>query len=142
VAGMRRWSCVIVALLAAEPLAASQNGSAETSDSDVRTAAQLFATPDAMTDGLNVRIEHAVVRAKSGLVLRVVADNHEIFVAPNDPTKLDFLAIGARVNVQGTLHRAPTAPQARLVYAMSRSEARRLAHTRFYIDAWALTASD
>jgi len=137
-----RWPYVIAVLALTEPLAASQNGSADTSDSDVVTAEDLFATADAMTDGLNVRLEHAVVRAKSGLVLRVASQHHEIFVAPDDPSKLDFLAVGAHVDVQGTLHRAPAAPQARLVYAMSRGEARRLARTRFYVDAWALTASD
>ena len=109
-------------------------------DEPVLTAKQLFADPAAMTEGANVRLEGAVVRAKSGNILRVATQRHEIFVAPNDPSAIAFIAVGAHVDVIGTLRRVPSAKQARLVYAMSSSEAYRLARTRFYIDAWDVSA--
>lgn len=133
---------VAVAIIAAgEHLAAAQAGSGS-APGPVLTAQELFADPEAMTDGTSVRLDGAVVRAKSGLVLRVAIDKHEIFVAPIDPSSIEFLAVGARVDIQGTLHRAPSAPQARLIYAMGPAEARRLARTGFYVDAWAVSAVD
>jgi len=45
------------------------------------------------------------------------------------------------VDVRGTLRRAPGAPQARLAYAMSSREARRLARKGVYLDAWSLGRS-
>jgi len=103
---------------------------------------EVFDEPDEMTEGTNVRFESAVVRAKSGLLLRVAIGKHEIFVAPPDPSSLEWIAVGAKVDVQGTLQRTPTAQQARLVYAMGPVEARRLARTRFYVDAWSVSAVD
>ena len=103
---------------------------------------ELFDEPDEMTEGTNVRFEGAVVRAKSGLLMRVAVGTHEIFVAPPDPSSLEFLAVGANVDVQGTLRRTPTAAQARLIYAMAPGEARRLARTRFYVEASAVSAVD
>lgn len=132
---------VAVAIIAAgEHLAAAEAGS--DTPGPVLTAQELFADPEAMTDGTSVRLDGAVIRAKSGLVLRVAIDKHEIFVAPIDPSSMEFLAVGARVDIQGTLHRAPSAPQARLIYAMGPAEARRLARTGFYVDAWAVSAVD
>lgn len=138
---MVRESLVAVAIIVAgERLAASQKGS--DASGPVLTAQELFADPESMTEGTSVRLEGAVIRAKSGLVLRVAIDKHEMFVAPIDPSTIEFLAVGARIDVQGTLHRAPSAAQARLVYAMGPQEARRLARTGFYVDAWALSAVD
>jgi len=135
-------SVVAAALVAgSERLAMSQSGSDQAA-LPVLTGEELFAYPEAMAEGVNVRLEGAVVRAKSGIVLRVAADDHEIFVAPIDPSSLEFLAVGSRINVQGTLHAVPTAKQAQLVYAMGPKEARRLARSRFYLDAWALSAVD
>ena len=81
------------------------------------------------------------MRAKTGNILRVHYGKHEIFVVPPDPAKLDFIAVGARIHVQGTLRKPPTAPQARLQYAMRNCDARRLAHARFYVDAWSVSAA-
>jgi hypothetical protein len=75
-------------------------------------------------------------------MLRVRIDHHEIFVSPIDPSQLEFIKIGARVTVQGTLRPTPAAPQGGLTYAMSRAEAHRLAHTRFYVDAWSVSVLD
>ena len=139
------WTTVLLATLATNaPRAQPRDGSGsdQGSDQGVITAQQLFATPRAFTDGTNVRIENAVVRAKTGILLRVAAAKHEIFVAVPDPSALDFVAVGAHVAIQGTLRRTPSAPQARLVYAMSSREAHRLARTRFYVDAWSVTPAE
>lgn len=109
-------------------------------DSPVVTARELFATRGAMSDGTTVRLDGVVIRAKSGNVLRVSVAKHEIFVVPHDPSALDFLTVGARLDVQGTLRRAPGARQAQLVYAMGAQEARRLARSRYYVDAWSVSA--
>jgi hypothetical protein len=129
---MLRALCIAAVLVAGQRLAPAQE----------LPGVELFDEPDEMTEGTNLRLEGAVVRAKAGILLRVSVGKHEIFVAPPDPSSLEFLAVGARVDVQGTLQRTPTAQQARLVYAMSRAEARRLAHTKFYVDAWSVSAVD
>lgn len=100
---------------------------------------ELFGDPDAMVEGTNVRLENLVVRAKSGLLLRASYDGHEIFVAPVDPSQLDFIAIGAHIDVLGTLVPAPSKRQAQLELAMGAREARRLAHARVYVDAWSVS---
>ncbi|HVK86480.1 MAG TPA: hypothetical protein VM513_20315 [Kofleriaceae bacterium] len=94
-----------------------------------------------LAEGTNVHLENVVVRAKSGLMMRVAVGRHQIYVAPVDPSMLEFLAVGATVDVRGTLRRAPSAPQARLAYAMSSHEARRLARQGVYLDAWSLGRS-
>lgn len=141
-----RWSSIIVGLLAGI-LGAGAGGFADAQtpaqeqapDYPVVTERELFATPGAMSDGATVRLDGVVIRAKSGNVLRVAIGHHEIFVAPNNPSTLGFLAIGARVDVLGTLRRAPSARQAQLIYAMETREARRLARTRYYVEAWSVS---
>lgn len=98
--------------------------------------------PKLLTDGQNVRLDEAVVRAKAGNLLRVEIDHLQIFVAPIDPSSIELIAIGARVRVSGTLRRPPAEQQARLVYAMGPSEANRLAHTPFYVEAWSVSVLD
>lgn len=117
-------------------------GAAPATDSPVVTKQELFAEPREMSEGTNVRLEDVVIRAKSGIVLRVADRKREIFVVPEDPSSLDFLAVGARVHVQGTLRAAPSARQAQLIYAMGPREARKLARSRFYVDAWVVSAVD
>jgi hypothetical protein len=113
----------------------------ESPDSAVVSADELFEAPEVMTEGTNVRLDNVIVRAKTGNILRVRYGKHEIFVVPPDPAKLDWIAVGARIHVQGTLRRPPSAPQARLEYAMRRGDARRLARARFYVDAWSVSAT-
>jgi hypothetical protein len=91
-----------------------------------------------LIEGTNVHLEDMRVRSKSGVMMRVAYGRHEIYVAPIDPSALDFIAKGARVDVRGSLRAAPSAAQARLVYAMSAREARRLARQRVYVDAWSV----
>jgi hypothetical protein len=138
---LREVLVVGVVLAGSVRTAVSQNSPPEEPDTSVVTVDVLFDIPEAMNEGTNVRLEDVVVRAKAGNVVRVSYGKHEIFVVPPDPAKLDFIAIGAHVNVQGTLRRSPSAPQAKLEYAMRASEARRLSRTRFYVDAWSLTAA-
>lgn len=102
---------------------------------------ELFARGRAlMVEGTNVHLEDVVVRAKSGHLIRVASGRHEIFVAPPDPSQLSFLAIGAAVDVRGTLIKAPSAGQAQLIHGMGSREARRLSRQRVYVDAWSVTA--
>jgi len=104
------------------------------------TNEELFEEPGALREGTNVYLEDMVVRAKSGLVLRASDGKHQIYIAPDDPSSLDFIAIGAHIDVRGTLVVAPSARQAQLVFAMGASEARRLARKKVYVDAWYVTA--
>ena len=106
------------------------------------TKQELFAGPNRLIAGTNVYLDHVVVRAKSGTMLRVGWDKHEIFVAPVDPSSLGFITVGAKVNVRGTLAKTPSAGQARLINAMSWSEARRLARQSVYVDAWAMSVEE
>lgn len=123
---MLRAVSIAVILFAAPPLAQPQS---------------LF-DPKEMTDGQNIRMDQAVVRAKAGILLRVEVDHQQIFVAPIDPSSIEFIAIGARLSINGTLRRPPTAQQARLTYAMGPSEAQRLAQSPFYVVAWSVSALD
>jgi hypothetical protein len=102
---------------------------------------ELFANRELLAEGTNVYLSDLVVRAKSGLVMRASYRHHDIFIVPVDPSVLDFLAIGARIDVRGTLRDAPSVGQARLVFAMSASEARRLSRQRVYVDAWSVNPS-
>jgi hypothetical protein len=94
---------------------------------------QLFADRDLMTDGTQVWLEDLVVRAKSGNVLKVGDHRHELFVVPADPSSLDFLTVGAHVDVRGTLRWTQSAGQARFTFAMSPAMARRFARQRVYV---------
>lgn len=139
-------SIVVVAVVlaggerAAESQRGLDQGSGSATGSEMLTAQELFENPRAVADGTGVFFENAIVRAKTGIVLRVLAGKHEIFVVPADPSVLDFLAVGAHVDIQGTLRHPPAAAQARLIYAMSTREASWLAHTRFYVDASSVLA--
>ena len=128
---MLRALCIAAVLLGGSRLALSQV-----------TAEELFENHDQMAEGTNVRFQAALVRAKTGNLLRVAIDHHEIFVAPMDPSSLEFIAVGSRVNVDGTLRPTPAAQQARKVYAMGPAEAKRLARTPFYVEAWSVSVID
>jgi hypothetical protein len=92
-----------------------------------------------MAPGTNVYLEGMVVRAKSGQMLRVGRGKQELFVVPVDPSSVEFIAVGAKVDVRGMLVETPSAGQARLIYAMSPREAHRIARQRVYVDAWSVT---
>lgn len=125
--------------------ARAQDTPAPPDDPDVEsgpvTQDTLFSDPDEMTAGTNVFLDDVTVREKSGNLLRVSDGRHQLFVAPNDPSVLDFIAIGATVDVRGTLRETPSAKQAMLVYAASRAAATKMARDRFYVDAWFVSAA-
>jgi hypothetical protein len=101
---------------------------------------RVFADLDSMTEGTPVWLQDVVVRQKSGNALRIGDRAHELFVVPQDPSSLDFLTIGAHVDVRGTLRKTSNASQARLIYAMSSPAARRFARDRFYVAVAAVTS--
>jgi hypothetical protein len=102
-------------------------------------------TPDddlsALEPGMTVELDHAVIRGISGNLMRVAHRDRELFVVPVNPSWLEFLTIGAIVDIHGALRKPPSARQAQLDYAIDRRTAARLARERFYIDAWAVTPS-
>lgn len=135
----------LLALLACED-ARAQNApeSPDTPDpeSGPVTKDELFADPEEeMTAGTNVFLDDVKVRSKSGNLLRVGDGRHQLWVAPNDPSVLDFIAVGATVDVRGTLRETPSAKQAALIYAASGRAAARMARDRFYVDAWFVSAA-
>jgi hypothetical protein len=126
---MRR---VVASVLAIMSAAAGPAGT----DEGVVEKEQLFSQLGSMTEGTQVRLEDVVIRQKSGNVMRVGdRHHHQMFVVPVDPSSLEFLTVGAHVDVLGTLRRTPSAGQARLVYAMSRGAAWQFARDRYFIDA-------
>jgi hypothetical protein len=109
-------------------------------DSGPVTKDIVFGKPKQMTEGTNVFLDDVVVRAKSGNLLRVGEGRRSIWVAPNDPSVLDFIAVGAIVDVRGTLRETPSAPQAKLIYAARAGAAKKLARDRLFVDAWDVSA--
>jgi hypothetical protein len=107
--------------------------------------AAIAPTPDddlsSLEPGTTVELDHAVVRGVCGNLMRVAHKGHELFVAPEDPSWLEFVAIGAVVDIHGTLRAPPRARQAQLDYAIDRRTALRLERQRVFIDAWAMTPS-
>jgi hypothetical protein len=103
-------------------------------DNDVFVGKQrVFADLDSLSDGTQVWLQDVVVRAKNGNIVQVADHRHEIFVAPVDPSSLEFLTVGAHVDVRGTLRRTPSAAQARFIYAMGPATARRLARDQLFV---------
>jgi hypothetical protein len=102
---------------------------------------QLFTHRDLMTEGTQVWLRDVVVLAKSGNVVKIGDHRHELFVVPVDPSSLDFLTIGAHVDVRGTLRRTPSAAQARFIYAMGPAAARGLASARVFVASAFVSAS-
>jgi hypothetical protein len=76
--------------------------------------------------GSNVHLDDIPIRGKSGNGMWVGHGERRIFIAPIDPSALEFLTVGTRVDIHGTAREAPNAAQARKVYAVDRSTARRL----------------
>jgi hypothetical protein len=108
-----------------------------------RAGAQVPTDDDLSTleSGTTIELDHAVIRGISGNLMRVAHRGREVFVAPVNPSWLEFLAIGAVIDIHGAIRKPPSAKQAQLEYAIDRRTAARLARERFYIDAWAVTPS-
>jgi hypothetical protein len=120
-----------------DPVAPGATGGSDTGVSNtgepIVDKQQLFADLDSMTEGTQVWLHDVRIVQKSGNVLKIGDRGHELFVVPVDPSSLDFLTVGAHVDVRGTLRRTPSAGQARLIYAMSSAAARRFARDRFFV---------
>lgn len=131
----------LLALLVSEGARAQNPPEAPDPESGPATKDELFADPEEMTAGTNVFLDDVKVRSKSGNLLRVGDGQHQLWVAPDDPSVLDFIAVGATVDVRGTLRETPSAKQAALIYAASSRAAARMARDRFYVDAWFVSAA-
>jgi hypothetical protein len=126
---------VFTVLLVSAAAQAQPTSEPESTDIDPFVSKQqLFSQAgSAFTEGTQVWLQDVVVQQISGNVLRIRDHHHQLFVAPVDPSTLDFLRAGAHVDVRGTLRRTQGVDQARLTYAMSHAAARRFAHDRFYV---------
>jgi hypothetical protein len=90
----------------------------------------------------NVNLENVTVRKKSGNGMWVgYTSRRQIFVVPADPSFIEFVAIGGRVDLHGTLRKAPSASQAKLTFGMDMASARRLGGEQLYIEAWSITTA-
>jgi hypothetical protein len=90
--------------------------------------------------GSTVYLDDVPIRAKSGNGMWVgYTSQRRIFVAPIDPSSLNFVTVGTRVDIHGTAREAPNASLATKVFAVDGSTARRLGGDNLYIDAWSLT---
>jgi hypothetical protein len=156
---MSRWFGVVLGLLAApvgsktvgRPVTllvadADELDPPETADGelDPRTLRQIFADrdPESLV-GTEVYLEDVPIRRKSGNGLWVgYGRRHLLFVAPIDPSSVEALAVGARIDVRGTLRRAPAPQQAAKIFALDAASTRRFASERLYLDAWSLDELD
>jgi hypothetical protein len=105
------------------------------------SADQVFAAkpPRSLADH-EVHFEDVPVRRKSGRGLWIgYSARRQVFVVPVDPSFVSFVAVGAKVDVRGTLRKSPAAAQAARDFALDRASARRLANAPLYIDAWSIS---
>lgn len=103
------------------------------------TERQVFARAPAV--GLEVHLEDVRIASKAGRGLWIEGGRgrRQVFVVPIDPSQVEMLAPGARIDVRGTLRSSPSARQAALELGVGMRAARRIAASPHYIDAWAVT---
>jgi hypothetical protein len=128
-----RWLLCFVAMLGCTGVAHAEDENEARND-------RVFLHTQSLVPGLGVYLTHVVVRGKSGNLMRVGDRRREIFVAPIDPSWMDFLPIGSIVDLRGTVRETPSAGQAHQTYAAGWPVARQLARNRFYIEAWAISS--
>ncbi|HSK04965.1 MAG TPA: hypothetical protein VK932_27140 [Kofleriaceae bacterium] len=129
----------------AEPAEAERAEPAEPAEPPLEegfaSAEQVFAAkpPRSLADH-EVYFEDVPVRRKSGRGLWIgYSARRQVFVLPVDPSFVSFVAVGAKVDVRGTLRESPAAAQAARDFALDRASARRLANAPLYIDAWSIS---
>jgi hypothetical protein len=89
--------------------------------------------------GMQVHLDHIRVQGKSGNGLWVgPTKGRRIFVVPVDPSFIEFVAVGAVLDIRGVLRETPAPAQARKSWAVDARTARCLAYEPVYIDAWNL----
>ena len=105
----------------------------EPKDALARDASPLLA-------GRDVRLEDVRVRSRTGNGLWVgYRSSRQIFVVPPDPSLVEELRVGVKIDVIGTLREPPAAAQARYRYALGPRTARRLSRAPLYVHAWSVT---
>jgi hypothetical protein len=119
-------------------------GATEEGEIDPRTRRQIFADQESESlIGTEVYLEDVPIRGKSGNGLWVgYQRRHQLFVAPIDPSSVEALTVGARIDVRGTLRRAPAPRQAAKLFALDAASTRRFAGERLYLDAWSVNELD
>ncbi len=91
--------------------------------------------------GTNVHLEDVPVRRKAGNGLWIgYSRRHQLFAVPIDPSFVEFVTVGARIDLRGTLRETPSARQATMVFALDRTSSRLIADEPLYIDAWTMAA--
>lgn len=105
------------------------------------TIEQIFARPgDHSAVGLGVYLVNVPIVAKAGRGFWIASPaGRRIFVVPIDPSQLEVLRVGARVDIRGDLRYPLAARQAALELGVGMNDARRIAASPHYIDAWSLT---
>jgi hypothetical protein len=90
--------------------------------------------------GTEVVLDDVTVREKAGNGMWIGYEpGRELFAVPIDPSLLETLAVGARIDVRGTLKKALAPRQAARAFALDAAATRRYAEQRLYIDAWSIT---
>lgn len=102
------------------------------------TEEQVFSN-DRSLIGRGVSLDDQRVRGKAGNGLWIGGRGRRVFVTIPDPSMLEALAVGARIDIRGELRAPLAARQAMLELATGARDARRLAASPFYIDAWSVT---
>lgn len=139
---MRRVAIVpvlLVALASGYAIAQPADDDRDQDETGPVTKEELLEDPDALVPGTNVFLDDVKVRSTSGNLVRVSVGRRQLFVAPVDPSVIQFLAVGAIIDVHGTLRETPSAAQAKLIYAASGRAAARMARDRVYVDAWSVS---
>ncbi len=139
---MRRAAIVpvlLVALVSEHAIAQPADDEADQEETGPVTKDELLEDPDALVPGTNVFLDDVKVRSTSGNLVRVSVGRRQLYVAPVDPSVIQFLAVGAIIDVHGTLRETPSAAQAKLTYAASRRAAARMARDPVYVDAWSVS---
>lgn len=130
---------LLAALVSGHAVAQPANEDLDQETTGPVTKQELLEDPEALEPGTNVFLDDVRVRSKSGNLVRVSMGRRQLYVAPVDPSVIQFLAIGAIIDVHGTLLETPSAGQAKLIYAASGRAAARMARDRVYVDAWSVS---
>jgi hypothetical protein len=111
----------------------------DTSDPVMAGPEQVFSSGESHP-GLLVHLVDVPIRGKAGRGVWVGYEpGEQVFVVPMDPSSVEFLAVGARIDVRGELVAAPGAEHVRRHLALDASSARRLARAPHYVQAWSVT---
>jgi hypothetical protein len=133
---MLRVTVVAAFLLAATTTARAQQTTDEEAAENTGPATneEVWGKDASLEPGTNVALDDVRVLGKSGNLLRVGRAGRSLFVAPMNPSLIELIPVGAIINVRGMLREAPSATQTKVIFATSKTVARRLARQRVYVD--------